>query len=160
MLATLSGCALMFWSAFKLTTPSLEHQYLLKSRTEFILFCQNCKTACSHHLLGSCIFQWQTPNRFMICLGGLVGKWTPNPRRRIDTEYTACYAQYITPWPLTHPRCAAAFFNLSIAHDRRQRDEAIHKALRHQASITGIWICLDCYACDFLKVGTGWIIAI
>lgn len=55
------------------------------------------------------------------------------------------------PWPLTHPRHAAAFFFLSVAHDRRQRREVFPRALRQLAFITDIWICLDCYACGFLK---------
>lgn len=118
--------------------------------------CQNCTAVSSNHLPGPCIFQWQNSltNRFMVCMGGPAGNWTPNPtmRHRTDTEYTVCYAQYITTWPLTHPRCAAAFFNFSIARDRRQRNQVSQKALHHLTSITDIWISLDCYAYDFLKV--------
>lgn len=130
--------------------------WLITISTELFISCQNCTTASSNHLPGSCLYQWQNsyPNRFMICMGGPVGNWTSNPtmRHRIDTEYTVRYTQYITPWPLTHPRCAVAFFNFSIARDRRQRNEVFQKALRHLTSVADIWISLDCYACNSLKV--------
>lgn len=74
---------------------------------------------------------------------------------RIDTEYTARYTQYITPWPLAHPRCAPAFFSFSMARDRRQRNEVFQKALRHLASVKDIGISLDCYGYNFLKVEQG-----
>ncbi len=90
----------------------------------------------------------------MVCMGGPAGNWTPKAttRHRIDTEYTVCYTQYITPWPLTHPCCAPAFFSFYMAHDRRQRNEVFQKALRHLPSIKDIGISLDCYGYNFLKV--------
>lgn len=69
----------------------------------------------------------------MVCMGGPAWNWIckPTVRHHIDTDYTVCYTQYITPWPLTHPHCAPAFFSFSMACDRRQINEVFQKALRH-----------------------------
>lgn len=93
------------------------------------------------------MFQWRKSFvRFMVCMGGPSENLTCNPtmRHRIDTGNTVCYTQYITPWPLTHPCCAPAFFSFSVDCDRRQRNEVFHKALRHLTSIRDILISLDC----------------
>lgn len=61
----------------------------------------------------------------MVCMGGpsITITWNPTAGHRIDSGTTVCCAQYITPWPLTHPCCAPAFFSFSVDCERRQRRE-------------------------------------
>lgn len=86
----------------------------------------------------------------MVCMGGPTGKLSPCRETLILN--TQCFTQYITLWPLTHPRSALAVFSFSMARDTRQRHEVFWKELRHLTSITDIWISPDCYGFNFLKV--------
>lgn len=79
----------------------------------------------------------------MVCMGGpsITITWNPTAGHRIDSGTTVCCAQYITPWPLTHPCCAPAFFSFSVDCERRQRRDSFlfsltkHYVIRHPSEI-------------------------
>lgn len=89
----------------------------------------------------------------MVCMGGRGENAPAHPAmgHRIDTANTVCCAQYITPWPLTHPCCAPVFFSSSVDCDRRRRNEAFHEARRQFTSIKDILISPHCSTSSCVK---------
>lgn len=75
----------------------------------------------------------------MVCMGGLTAGWTPEHTLllHIDSEYTLCHPQYITPWPFTHPCCALAFFGFPwpVTGGREERCLRKHYVIWHRSRI-------------------------